>query len=166
MNYSCKFCKNGGKMSKLLIFVYDLKACQCSSLLRIKFSQHVEVELTFQTKVIHWGVLSTDRVGGRRPKTVPLTTFSVTIFLHFNLKQNTVFTTNVGHIWFLFLKNYKPNYSKKQRFFIIIFTYLRYYTSPKWPWSTEQASTVHFRHETSLLSTQWSYWTGISTSGK
>ena len=46
----------------------------------------------------------------------------------------------------------KPNYSKKQRFFNIIFTYLRYYTSPKWPWSTGQASTVHFRHGTSLLS--------------
>ena len=29
----------------------------------------------------------------------------------------------------------KPNYFKKQPLFIIIFTYLRYYTGPKWPWN-------------------------------
>ena len=62
---------------------------------------------------------------------------------------------------FLQVYSLKPNYSKKQRFFIIIFTYLRKYNGQNWPWSTEKASSMSKMHSISLLSTPWPFWTGI-----
>ena len=39
-------------------------------------------------------------------------------------------------------------------------------SGPKLPWSTQQASSMHLRHGTSLLSTPLPFWTCIITLGK
>ena len=65
---------------------------------------------------------------------------------------------------------YSPNYSKKQCFFHHHFYLLKIIYQSKMAMeycrSTEQASIMHCRYENSLLSTQQSFWTCISTSGK
>ena len=52
--------------------------------------------------------------------------------------------------WNLSFRPYKAKLFKEAKFFVIIFTYLSYRS--KSPWSTQQASSMHLRHGTSLLS--------------
>ena len=59
-----------------------------------------------------------------------------------------------SHFWISIFLN--PNISWSN-VFIIIFTFLH--------WSTRQASCMHLRHRTSLMSTPWSFWTCIFTLG-
>ena len=61
----------------------------------------------------------------------------------------------------------KPNYFKKQRFSIIVFTIIpKVNIDPKWSFSTKQANFIYLRNRTSLLSTPWPFRTFIFTSGK
>ena len=59
----------------------------------------------------------------------------------------------------------KPEYSKKQRFSSSFLHTWSKHTGPKWSWSTLQANFIHIRHGTSLLSSPWSFWTCLFTSG-
>ena len=52
----------------------------------------------------------------------------------------------------------KANYFKKECFLSSFLLTWSKYTGPKWSWSTQQASTMSEMHETSLLSTPWSFW--------
>ena len=52
---------------------------------------------------------------------------------------------------------YKPAYTKSCR---------QQPPRSKLAWSTQQASSMHLRHESSLLSTQLPFWTCIITLGK
>ena len=54
----------------------------------------------------------------------------------------------------------KPNYSKKQCS-LSVFTSIRWYYRFKLAWSTQQASSMHLIHGTSLLSTPLPLWTYI-----
>ena len=82
------------------------------------------------------------------------------LYIFFQFQQNfaqKLKSKKIWAIWSIFLL--KPNYFKK------IFNH-HLYLLTRQKWSTRQASFMHLRHETSLLSTPWQFWTCIFTSGK
>jgi hypothetical protein len=60
----------------------------------------------------------------------------------------------------------KPNYFKKQYFFVIIFFTKGNNRGAKWQWSTQQDSSMHLIHGTSLVCTPLPLLDSIITLGK